>query len=93
MNINFNYIDNCGCNLNGEIYGKYTVGQCCCKCSYREKVVAHCLHVAHEPKMSCNCGDEMGFYVCTVFDDMEPRSGTASICGAHGLCECFSKRK
>ena len=91
-NINFGFIDNPNCILNDPDF----TGQCCCKCTHRLKVVAHCLHVAHDQMsnpLSCNCGDEMGFYVCTVFDHMEPRTGTASICGEHGLCECFTKKK
>lgn len=87
--INFQYNDGGKCWLRNKDF----TGQCCCKCSYRVKVVAHCLHVNEIPPESCNCGNDMGFYVCTAFDDMEPRTGTASVCGSHGLCECFTKRK
>jgi len=88
MDINFGFIDNHNCTLNDKTFPD----QCCCKCVYRKKVIAHCLHVAHNPSHECNCGDEMGFYVCSVFDEQD-NTGNVSICGTHGLCECFTKRE
>lgn len=69
-----------------------TEPECCCSCESHFEVTAHCLHVKHDPPNGCNCGTPMGFYVCTVFADMG-EGKQAQISGAHGLCECYSRRK
>lgn len=65
--------------------------ECCCTCASHLRVTAHCMHVKHEPKDSCNCHQDLGFWVCTVLADMG-EGDQAQISGAHGLCECYSKR-
>lgn len=81
--ISFNLTDNAQCSATTE-YG------CCCECESRLTVKAHCMLIEHEGD-GCNCSEDMGFYVCTIFNDMDG-DGIAQICGEHGVCECFVKR-
>lgn len=90
--ISFSYVDDHKCNLDGSVFDGMFVNMCCCQCVSHKKVKAHCWYVEHEPVNSCNCDQEMGFYVCTLFCDMDPSEEVAQISGTHGLCEGFRQR-
>lgn len=67
---------------------------CCCHCISHVEVHKHC---CHSPKPEgkendCVCKDSLGFYVCTVFANMEDGMGRANLSGEHGYCELFVRR-
>ena len=67
---------------------------CCCECKSHVEVFKHCCHSPKEEKDKerCICSDTLGFYVCTIWSDMdnEPK---ANLSGKHGFCECFVRRE
>jgi hypothetical protein len=71
------YKDKGICQLKDGFHG------CCCKCVYQMKVYGHPWHYK-------TMGENLGFYVCTVFDAMD-HSRKAVLTGHHGECECFQR--
>lgn len=81
--ITFTYIDNTNCCIK-------EFKQCCCQCENHVKVLKHCCHSPRKEK--CVCNEELGFYICLLWHEMERADG-ANLSGTHGMCECFVQRR
>jgi len=85
--IKFLYVSSHSCNLN---HPEISHWGCCCQCVHRVKITKHCWHSNYTE--SCNCHEELGFYVCTLAHYID-EVREAHLCGEHGVCEGFMRIK
>lgn len=85
--IKFLYVSDWECNLNNPQFGYWG---CCCQCINNLKITKHCWHSNYS--RSCNCNEELGFYVCILNHDIDNWYDKACLGTKHGVCEGFQKR-